>query len=64
MCVLTAFISMVMLVCGLVWLSDGEQEFTEDDSWTTAVCWGIETTCKKTSRNLLEELTNVRRMLR
>lgn len=39
---LTVFMSMVMLVCEDVWLSDVEQEFTEDDSWTRPVCWKIE----------------------
>lgn len=35
---LTVFMSMVMFVCEEVWLSDVEQEFTEDGSWTRPVC--------------------------
>lgn len=38
---LTAFMSMVMLVCEDVWLSDVGQEFTEDKTWTRPVCWRI-----------------------
>jgi len=37
--VLTVFISMVMLDREDVWLSDVEQEFTEDGSWTRPVWW-------------------------
>ena len=40
--VLTVFMSMVMLVGeDVCWLSDVEQEFTEDDSWTRPVCCKI-----------------------
>lgn len=38
----TVFMSMVMLVGeDVCWLSDVEQEFTEDDSWTRPVCCKI-----------------------